>query len=212
MEPLVRKFSVLIANEAERNMTLVRKTYEACGFSQHGFSFEDVAYILVGAYVFDYGGLALSKAGFSVVAKEPGGNYVFAGFEGEVDLRARWQWLAADRPRPVDLLHRLEYVYVDGGARYPVGAEMPRKQTAAVMSDLQARIVENVVRLHWAHIEQEYARTAPARNGVDIRETFAMIYHAIFEQASRQLLEQGVLPWPRWRRDGARYAVWSDRM
>ena len=94
LKPLIDQLSRSLAEVVEQNMDSVRSTYLRCGFSEHDFPFDEVAYILVGAYVLDYGGLkALSKAGFLLVSKPmPGGNYIFKGLEGEMDLRANWQW------------------------------------------------------------------------------------------------------------------------
>lgn len=94
LEPLIAKMAGLFAEVVRDNMGIVRKTYEACGFGDHGFSLAELAYILVGAYILDYGGLALEKSGLLVAAKEmPGGAYVFTGFEGELrNLRASWMW------------------------------------------------------------------------------------------------------------------------
>jgi DNA-binding MarR family transcriptional regulator len=95
LKPLIDELSRAFVETIQESMNLVHDTYAACAFSEHGFSFDDIAYILVGAYAFDYGGLgALAKAGFLTVTKEmPGGDYVFTGFEGEsVDLRNNWQW------------------------------------------------------------------------------------------------------------------------
>ncbi len=94
LEPLVARMTDLYAEAVRGEMEAVHKTYADCGFARHGFSFTDIAYILVGAYILDYGGLALHEAGLLVAEKPmPGGAYVFTGFEGELrNLKASWMW------------------------------------------------------------------------------------------------------------------------
>jgi DNA-binding transcriptional ArsR family regulator len=94
LKPLIEKVSGSIAQVIQRNRDMVHATHEACRFPAHGFSFNDIAYILIMAYTFDYGGLEmLSKAGFLTISKEmPGGKYIFSGLEGELDLRSAWRW------------------------------------------------------------------------------------------------------------------------
>lgn len=95
LKPLICELSRAFVKTIQESMNLVHDTYAACGFSEHGFSFDEIAYILVGAYTLDYVGLdALLKAGFLTVTREmPGGNYVFSGFEGEsINLRSGWKW------------------------------------------------------------------------------------------------------------------------
>ena len=85
LKPLIDELSRSFAKTVQENMNIVRRAYKRCNFSDHGFSFDDLAYILVGAYTFDYGGLeALSQPDLLIYTKEmPGGRYVFTGLEGE---------------------------------------------------------------------------------------------------------------------------------
>ncbi|MBT9142912.1 MAG: hypothetical protein DDT32_01596 [Syntrophomonadaceae bacterium] len=290
LKPLIDELSRAFVETIQESMNLVHNTYVACGFSGHGFSFDDIAYILVGAYAFDYGGLgALSKAGFLTVAKEmPGGDYVFAGFEGEsVDLRSNWQWghgalfgrftfwghgqvppegarnafpeqayrwqymegrseeevvsimedigeillvlyrnpiepekIAAKAgiergklQEHLDLLQKLEYLGTDGQrlvSACPMADPAAREHIRGMVETLQSKLIETAVRPRWPRMAQIYNETSPATNEIDIREGFNMIYHSIFEQALRSLLEQEIIPRPKRHADGARYAVWVE--
>lgn len=286
LRPLIDELSGLLAKVAQENMELVRNTYLACGFSEHGFSFDETAYILMGAYAFDYGGLeALSKAGFLMVSKPmPGGDYIFGGLEGELDLRTNWQWghsrsfgpftffshgeLPAEGPRRafpeeaykwlkeghpeeevtaameevgqillalyekpaglaglasrakiehrklqehLELLQELEYIGVAGDgfiSRCPVIGKKASEWIWNLAEALQAEFITEALGPNWERMRRIYRETAPARNGIDISEGFNMVYHLVFEQASRSLMEQGSIPWPKRRADGARYAIW----
>jgi len=94
LEPLLEEMADSYMDAVRGSMGIVHKTYEACHFAEHGFSTVDLGYILVGAYVLDFGGLALDQAGLLLPEKEmPGGAYVFTGFEGQLrNLRASWMW------------------------------------------------------------------------------------------------------------------------
>lgn len=94
LEPLLEAMADSYMGTVRDSMNTVRETYEACRFAEHGFSTADLDYILVGAYVLDFGGLALDRAGLLLAEKEmPGGAYVFTGFEGQRrNLRASWMW------------------------------------------------------------------------------------------------------------------------
>ena len=82
---LIDELSCSFAKTVQENMNMVCRAYERCNFSDHSFSFDDLVYILVGAYTLDYGGLgALLRQDLLMPAKEmPGGRYVFTGLEGE---------------------------------------------------------------------------------------------------------------------------------
>jgi len=94
LESLMAAMPKLYARVVRDNMAIVHRTYAACGFIDHGFSLAHLGYILVGAYVLDFGGLALEEPGFIMATKEmPGGAYVFTGFEGELrKLQSSWMW------------------------------------------------------------------------------------------------------------------------
>lgn len=285
--PLLKELSTGLARVAEDNMALVREVYEGGGFLEHGFPFQKLAYILIGAYTFDYGGLdALSEAGFFLTAKEmPGGRYVFTGFEG-LNLRTRWQWGHAEtfgcftffshgeispeghrkafpdlawawqgegRPEEeithtmqeigklvlalyekrlefekltertgiepkrcktyLTLLQELGYVHREEEtfvSACPVINEATGQRIQAMAKVLQGKFIAEIIRPSWKRIEAVYQTTSPARNGVDLREGFNALYHFIFEQASRELMERGIIPWPKRHPDGARYAVWMQ--
>ena len=286
LRPLLEELSQSFAKVVEENMDSVRNTHLRCGFPDHGFSFEEMACILVGAYTLDYGGLrALSEAGFLLASKPmPGGNYIFTGLEGGPNLRANWQWghscpfgkftffghgelpregprrafpeeaykwfregrsmeevtatmeelgevLLALYERPLkleglaarteldrsklqshlELLRELEYVEVNEGvyvSRCPVIGEDELKHIWELAKRLQGDLITKVIRPGWDRIEHIYRETAPAGNGIDIREAFNLLYHLIFEKALQMLMEGGVIPQPRRHSDGARYAVW----
>lgn len=286
MEPLVDELSGSFAKVVQENMGMIYDTYVACGFCSHGFTFDDMAYILVGPYTFDYGGLkALSKAGLLIVSKPmPRGNYVFSGFEGELDLQAKWHWghsytfgrftffghgeVPKEGPRdafperayrwygegvpemeiarrmeeigeiistlyqgPMDqrtlagrtgidqerlaahlsLLQELAYVKAKGEvfvSACPVVDEAALGHIRAMAEALQEKLIDTIIRPNWSWLEEVYRGTAPARNGIDLKEAFNPIYHMIFEQASRILMDQGIIPRPRKRSDEARYAIW----
>lgn len=283
---LIAELSGSFAEVVQENIDMVHWAYATCGFSDHGFLFEDLAYILVGAYTFDYGGLeALSREGFLRVSKEmPGGNYIFTGLEGELNLRANWQWghaasfgpftffghgeLPSEGPRqafpeeaykwlregwpeeevtarmeelgqillalykkPMELeelanrvriergklqehlklLQELEYIMRTGDAfisHCPIIGKEALEHIRKMVERLQAKLIAEALRPNWEQMRHIYEGTAPARNGIDICEGFNMIYHLVFERASRSLMEQGIIPWPKRRADGARYAIW----
>ncbi|MGY4706796.1 hypothetical protein ACVNPS_03445 [Candidatus Bipolaricaulota sp. J31] len=94
LEPILGELATGLVAVTEEESGLIDKTYRACGFENHGFPYKVMAYILVGAYVFDYGGLKhLSIRGYLRHGRPmPGGNYVFAGLETQKDLRRNWQW------------------------------------------------------------------------------------------------------------------------
>lgn len=98
LHPWVDRLAEEFAGLIDANIDRIRAVYEACSFSRAGFPFEAVNYLLVAAYIFDYGGLwALGRAGLLKTEKEmPGGRYVFAAMERGVlapRLRASWQWM-----------------------------------------------------------------------------------------------------------------------
>jgi len=288
LRPLIDKLSSVFAEVVEQNIDRVRSTYQACGFQEHGLSFGDMAYILVGAYTLDYGGLKfLSEAGFLVVSKPmPGGNYIFSGLEDGPDLRANWQWghsrkfgkftffghgeLPQEGPRRafpeqayiwlkgghpeeevaatmeelgqillalyegplgmeellertglgkgefeerLGLLQELEYISIDGKlfvSSCPVLGREALEHIWELAEGLQAEFIAGAIEPDWERLERIYQETAPARNGIDLREAFNLIYHLIFERALRLLFEKGIIPYPKRHADGARYAVWLE--
>ena len=285
--PLLKELSTGLVRVAEDNMALVREVYEGGGFLEHGFPFQKLAYILIGAYTFDYGGLdALSEASFLLIAKEmPGGRYVFSGFEG-LNLRTRWQWGHAatfgrftffshgelppeghrkafpdlawawqgeGRPEEeithtmqeigklllalykerlefkkltegtgiepkrckthLTLLQELGYVHREGKtflSACPVINAATGQHIQAMTKVLQGKFITEILRPSWKRIEAAYQTSSPGRNGIDLREGFNALYHLIFEQASRVLMERGIIPWPKRHPDGVRYAVWMQ--
>ncbi len=287
LEPLLEQMADSYVGEVRDSMGIVHKTYEACRFAEHGCSTADLDYILVGAYVLDFGGLALDRAGLLLPEKEmPGGAYVFTGFEGQIrNLRASWMWghtaeygpfifighgeLPSGGPRRafpeqayiwrregrsaeevarameelgailvelyatpmllreiasrtgitperladhLQLLHELEYIDHSDAATSvcPVVDEVSKARIQELVRIVWDRLLSTAVTPNWSHLERLYQGTAPARNGIDIREAFNPIHHAIFERALRKLMESGVLAWPRRHTDGARYAVWIE--
>jgi DNA-binding transcriptional ArsR family regulator len=288
LKPLIDELSRSFAKIVQENMNMVHRAYEQCNFSDHGFSFDDLAYILVGAYTLDYGGLkALSQADLLIPSREmPGGHYVFTGFEGEIiNLRAKWQWghnalfgrftfsghgevpaqggrnafpeqaytwqyaegwseedviktmeeigeiLVALYEHPLgieelvvqtgineerlhehlELLRKLEYHRADGElfvSSCPVVVKESADHIQKLVEQLQAKLITEVLKPSWERIQNIYKKTAPANNEIDVREAFNMIYHLMFEQALRLLLEQGTIPWPKHHADGVRYAIW----
>jgi len=287
LEPLLKEVTNSFAGVVQGDMDIVHKTNAACGFGDHGFSLADLAYILVGAYILDYGGLALERSEFLVAQKEmPGGDYVFAGFEGEIrNLRSQWMWghshpygaytffghgeLPCEGPRhafpeqaylwrregwteeqvthrmqelggilvalyetPMDLreltertgmehgelrdhlrlLQKMEYVYETGAwtSLCPVVDDAARTRIQNMVEEVWDKLLNMVVRPNWERLERLFQGTAPARNGVDIREAFNPLHHAIFEQALQLLMQREVIAWPKRHTDGARYAVWIE--
>ncbi|MCL0097050.1 winged helix-turn-helix domain-containing protein [Dehalococcoidia bacterium] len=291
LKPLIDELSRSFARTVRENMNMVRSAYERCNFSDHGFTFDDLVYILVGAYTFDYGGLgAWSQPDLLIYAKEmPGGRYVFIGLEGELlNLQANWQWghnavlgrsnffghgevpshqrgrnafpdqayrwhylegwseeevtktmeeigdvLVALYQHPLgiqglaaqtgikeerlqehlNLLQEFEYIGAHGElfvSSCPVVGREAAERIQELVEQLQAKLIAEVVKPNWERTHDIYKGTAPAGNEIDIREAFNPIYHLIFEQASRLLMEQGTIPWPKRHADGARYAVWIE--
>jgi len=95
LEPFLERLTTHMADAVEQAMPEVERAHEALGVAEQGFAFSDVAYMLVGGYGLDFGGLEhLSAAGYLTVSRPmPGGRYVFGGFEGRAfDIRAFWQW------------------------------------------------------------------------------------------------------------------------
>jgi hypothetical protein len=80
-----------------------------------------------------------------------------------------------------------------------------------MVQEIWAKLLDLALRPNWKELSRFYQETAPARNGIEIREAFNPIYHAIFEQSLRLLMEQGAIPWPKRHADGARYAIWVQR-
>ncbi len=292
LEPLISEMAGLFAEGVRNNMDIICGTYADCGFAEHGFAFVDLAYILVGAYILDYGGLGeLKKSGHLMIAKEmPGGTYVFAGFEGKPrDLRTSWiwghaypfgpftffghgelppkgprrafpeqayQWLGEGWPKEkVDrvmeelgtilftldqaplgierlaeqtgleqgklaehlaLLQNLGYMQgvKEGGWRSlcPVVDGAAKARIQRMVQEIWEKLLSEAVKPHWKNLEHIYQGTTLAKNGIDIREAFNPIYHWIFDQALRLLLEGGIIPWPKRHADGARYAVWIEHV
>ncbi|MCI2425505.1 winged helix-turn-helix domain-containing protein [Candidatus Acetothermia bacterium] len=287
LEPLLAEMAGLFREAVRDNMDIIRSAYAASGFSKHGFSFADLAYVLVGAYILDYGGLALRDAGLLIASKEmPGGSYVFTGFEGDLrNLRASWMWGHAfafgpftffshgelpteggrlcfpdkawrwwgegrseqevtrtmeelgrilvalyDAPTKLDklvgrtglepgklaehlgLLTELEYVEEKDiwCSLCPVVDDTAEAQIRRMVQEIWAGLLALAVRPYWGALSHLYWETAPARNGIDLREAFNPIHHVIFEQALRLLMERDDIPWPKCHADGARYAVWIE--
>ncbi|MCR4392672.1 MAG: winged helix-turn-helix domain-containing protein [Candidatus Acetothermia bacterium] len=94
LTPWMTGSAAAFAEVVRQHMDLVARTHDRCRFSDQGWTVAETGYILVGAYTFDYGGLALESTGYLVAAQDmPGGRYVFTGIDGEgIDLRARWMW------------------------------------------------------------------------------------------------------------------------
>lgn len=80
-----------------------------------------------------------------------------------------------------------------------------------MVETMWASLLKSVVEPCWEELTRMYEGTAPAANGVDVREAFNPLHHAMFEEALRQMMERAILPYPRQRADGARYAVWVER-
>lgn len=290
LQPLIERVSRSYAHAVEQAMGLVQAAYDDCGLAERGFSFSDMAYILVGAYILDYGGLDfLARSGLLTPTRSmPGGRYVFVGYEGQLfNLRGNWmfghnyqfgpfvfsghgelpseggrkafpdhayRWWAEGRPeeeveqlmkeaghiltalcqgartlqalrqrtgqspdRIQEHLQRLEELaYVeskDGTWRSwcPVVVPEDKACIRKMVEEVWERLLEQVVNHHWKELAERYAKTAPARNGVDIREAFNPLHHAFFEDALRQLMEEAKLPYPPLRPDGARYAIWVEQ-
>jgi len=111
------------------------------------------------------------------------------------------------------LLQELEYIGADGElfvSSCPVVGKEAEECIDKLVGQLQAKLIAEIVRPNWERMHDIYKGTAPAGNEIDIRESFNPIYHLIFEQALRVLLEQGAIPWPKRHVDGARYAVWIE--
>lgn len=287
LEPLIKEMSNYLAKVVEENTDIVRKTHAGCGFADHGFSLEDLAYILVGAYILDFGALTLERSDFLVAKKEmPGGAYVFAGFEGKLrNLQSNWMWGHAhsygtytffghgelppkgprhafpeqayiwrregrteeqvthrmhelgailvalyEKPMAVRelaeetrveqeelidhlrLLQGLEYVRETGAwtSLSPVVNDAARVEVQNMVEEVWEGLLSMAVKPNWEHLERLYQGTSPQRNGIDIREAFNPIHHAIFEQALQLLMEREVIAWPKRHTDGARYAVWIE--
>lgn len=287
LEPLRRDMTESLAEAVEENMDIVHKAYDACRFADHGFTFRDIAYILVGAYILDFGALTLERSDFLVAQKEmPGGSSVFAGFEGKLrSLQSNWMWghtfafgpitflghgelppkgprrafpeqsylwrregwaeeritrtmqeLGAilialyDRPMGIpelaerigaeqeelvdrlDLLKDMEYVRDTGvwTSLCPVVSDESRAEIQSLVEDMWEKLLSMAVKPNWGHLERLYRGTSPQRNGVDIREAFNPIHHAVFEQALQLLMERKVIASPGRHVDGARYAVWIE--
>jgi len=286
LEPLITTMADGFVKVIKAEEDLIRATYTACNFHEHGFSFADLAYILVGAYIFDYGGLAL-QGKFLLSAKEmPGGQFIFSALEGKrQNLRSCWIWGHGDSFGPYtffshgmlpqkgwrqafpdlawawrkegrspeeimstmqrfgtilvalyeepmtvkelasrtgvsmdDLSGCLQFLakltYVEGGevwvSRCPVIDNACLARIDEMVKEIWDTLIEAVVRPHWTEFCTIYKQTAPGQNGIDPREAFNPIHHAIFERALRLLLEQGFIPWPKPHPDEARYAVWLE--
>lgn len=99
LQPFVADAAAAFAAVVRAHIGTVRHAHDLCRFAAHGYTLADTAYILVGAYTLDYGGITLRDAGLLVAAQEmPGGSYVFTGFEGDAPrLRESWMWGHAGR-------------------------------------------------------------------------------------------------------------------
>jgi len=285
LAPLLKEMAECLAKVVEENIHIVHKTHAACSFDDHGFSLVDLAYILVGAYILDFGALTLERSDFLVAQKDmPGGAYVFAGFEGKLrNLQSNWMWghtasfgsfmflghgeLPSTGPRrafpdqsylwrrdgwteqqiastmqqigailvalydtpsgvrelaqrvnagpeeladQLRLLQELEYVVENGTwrSRSPVVDHAVRLEIHAMVEEVWNQLLNRAVKPNWQALERLYEGTSPARNGIDICEAFNPIHHAIFDQALRLLMENGIIAFPPRHADGARYAVW----
>jgi len=289
LAPLLEEMTESLAKVVEENRHVVHETHAACGFADHGFSLVDLGYILIGAYILDFGALTLERSDFLVAQKGmPGGAYVFAGFEGKLrNLQSNWMWghtsvfgpftflghgeLPPKGPRrafpeqsylwrrdgwteqqitstmqqlgamlvalydtpmgvrelaqrigagpeeladQLRLLQELEYVCDTGTWRSlsPVVNDAARTEIRGMVEEVWDELLNRAVKPNWESLERLYQGTSPARNGIDVREAFNPIHHAIFEQALRLLMERGVIARPRRHGDGARYAVWIEHV
>ncbi len=285
--PWVATAAGALAGVVQDRMAWVARAHEECRFPERGYTLADTGYILVGAYIFDFGGLALEGTGYLVAAQEmPGGRYVFTGLDGEASLGRRWMWghsatfgpftffghgeLPAagarrafpdrawfwarkgrpqeeiDRtmtelggilvalsggPRPegelaegcgieaslltkrLGLLAELGYV-VSEGRRWrslcPVVDEPAREAIGNLVDRVWACLLRQGVEPQWKELERLYSATAPARNGIPLPVAFNPLHHLVFDQALRQLMEEGTIACPPRREDGVRYALWVE--
>ncbi len=95
LQPLIEKLSRSLVSITEDFLPKIKEELTKVRCVEQGYHFPDLAYIAIGAYAFDYGGLQVfEKEGLLTVTKEmPGGNYVFSGLEvGLIDLRKAWMW------------------------------------------------------------------------------------------------------------------------
>lgn len=149
LQPFVAEMAGAFAQVVRANMDAVRSAHGTCGFREHGFSFADLAYILVGAYTLDYGGLTLEEAAFLVAAQDmPGGSYVFTGFDGqEPNLRASWMWGHAGRFGPFTFFGHGELPATGGRQAFPERAwrwrkdKWPEEKVARAMEELGTILV-----------------------------------------------------------------------
>lgn len=291
--PLIRALAEKVAIIIEENIVKAQKSYEICGFNKQGFLFDDLSYIILGAYTLDFGGLqALKREKLLRVAKKMPGDreYIFSGLEGEIfDLTAGWKWghvdcfdsvyfyshgelpskgirqafpdiawqwvkekkrtrkevdtimkkigkilvILCEAPKWLDeiskqtnistkeleyyieLLLKIGYIKKENDkfkTTIPVIKKNSAEEIKNLAKHLMGRIITQIFRPRWHKLKQLYKETSPAKNGIDIKEAFNVLYHLIFEQSLEILIKTKKIPSPPIHSDRAKYAVWLSEV
>lgn len=95
LQPELDELTSMLVQTTNDLLPEVESHLQALQFMKAGYDAPDLPYIVIGALIFDYGGLAFMKAEelMTLTKSMPGGRYVFTGFESTItELKTSWMW------------------------------------------------------------------------------------------------------------------------
>ena len=95
LQPELDKLTDMLVQTTNAMIPEIESHLQALQFVKAGYEAPDLQYIVIGAIIFDYGGLAFMKAEDLMILTKPmpGGRYVFTAFEAAItELKTSWMW------------------------------------------------------------------------------------------------------------------------
>jgi len=113
------------------------------------------------------------------------------------------------------LLEQLEYIgykMKDGEIhvilKRPILVSEDTKIIQQITDKIFSRFKEKEIMKYYTELKEIYKHTSTAKNNIDFKETFNMLYHSVFEKASNILMNSDKMNKPLLRKDGANYSPW----